>query len=974
MSKFVQLHNHSYYSLLDGLSSIKGMVSCAYDMGYKSLALTDHGTCAGLLNFQKVCKEKGIKPILGMEAYICPDINVQDRNSIYHLVLLAKNEIGYKNLIYLSSHASLHGMYYKPRIDFNVLANHKEGLIVSSACSGGEIPRLIWDGKKDEADMVANRYKEVFGDDFYLEIMMHTYFGDSEQEKKERKLANTICNMGKRLDIKVIATQDSHYTRKEDWEAHDVLLSIQTIQMVKNPNRLSFQSNDFYLKPYEQMYDLFGKVPSVLSNTLEIAEKIENGDLITESKDLLPIFKFPEGFNSDEDYFSALVKRGMEEKGLINKKEYTERIKMEMDVIIRCKYTRYFLILWDIVNYARSNKIATGCGRGSAVSSLCLYVLDITKIDPLKYDLIFERFLNPERISPPDVDMDFDYYRRDELYTYIIQKYGSDYCCKIGTFNRFKARAVIRSSAKALDIGNDWELYQAAKQRNEEDVKITKKSLFMADEISKKIPFKPNMTIELALKTSDEFREAMGKYPRLLDSARRIEGTISSAGVHPAGILLCKVPVIEKVPLRRTKDGTISSQFDGPEVEKIGLLKYDLLALKTITVIDRTVRLIKETYPDKIPRDFDIDKIEPNDVNVFNMLNGLDKQKGTLGIFQFESYGISKLLADIRVTDFNDMIVANALYRPGPLGAGMHDMYCNYKHGRVKVEYLHPKMGEVLKDTYGIMVFQENVMKISRALAGFTGGQSDSLRKAVGKKDKVLLEQMKGLFIAGCVKNNIDQKIANEIFSKIEHFGDYGFNKSHSAAYAFMAYQCGWLKVHYPLEFMCNLLSSEIHNNDQNEKLDMYIAEAQKMKIGCSTPDINHSGLEFKIATIITRSNREELGLVKPLTFLKGVGEKAVESIVKGQPYKNLEDFVGRTDARIVNTRVFQTLVDSGCMDHAWKIPRNELVSKYAIIKEKLDKEKKAKKRMEEKLEKNKEETGGRTIFDEFQDSSTIDL
>jgi DNA polymerase-3 subunit alpha len=957
------------------MSSIKGMVSCAYDMGYKSLALTDHGTCAGLLQFQKACKEKGIKPILGNEAYICPDIKVQDRNSIYHLVLLAKNEIGYKNLIYLSSYASLHGTYYKPRIDFETLAAHKEGLIVSSACSGGEISRLIWDDKKDEAEKVANKYKEVFGDDFYLEIMMHSYFGDKEQENKERKLANIICNMGKRLDIKVIATQDSHYTRKEDWEAHDVLLSIQTIQMVKNPNRLSFHSNDFYLKPYEQMYDLFGKVPSVLSNTLEINEKIENKDLITESKDLLPVFKLPEGVNSEEDYLKSLVKRGMEEKGLLKNQEYRDRIKMEMEVITRCKYTRYFLILWDIVNFARSSNIATGCGRGSAVGSLCLYVLDVTKIDPIKYELIFERFLNPERISPPDVDMDFDYYRRNEIYDYIIRKYGADYCCQIGTYNKFKARAVIRASAKALDIGNDWELYQSNKTKSpNENIKITKKSLFMADEISKKIPFKPNMTIELALKTSDEFREAMGKYPKLLDSARRIEGTISSAGVHPAGILLCKDPVIEKIPLRRTKDGSISSQFDGGEVEKVGLLKFDLLALKTLTVIDRTVKLIKERHPDNIPKSFDIDKLDPYDVQVFKMLNGQDPQKGTLGVFQFESPGISKLLADIKVTDFNDMIVANALYRPGPLGAGMHDMYCNYKHGRKPVEYIHPKMGEVLKDTFGIMIFQENIMKISRAFAGFTGGQSDSLRKAVGKKDKVLLQQMKELFIEGCTKNNIDKKIAQDIFSNIEYFGDYGFNKSHSAAYAFMAYQCAWLKVYYPLEFMCNLLSSEIHNNDQNEKLNMYINEAQKMKIGCSMPDINHSGLEFKIATIITRSGREELGLVKPLTFLKGVGEKAVESIVKGQPYKNLEDFISRTDARIVNTRVFQTLVDSGCMDHSWKIPRNELVAQYSIIKDKIDKEKKAKKRIEDKLDKNKEETGGRTIFDEFQDFSIINL
>lgn len=967
---FSHLHVHSNFSLLDGMSSVKGLVSCAADMGYKSLALTDHGTCAGLYQFQKACKEKSIKPILGMEGYICNDHTFKEKGAVtYHILLLAKNTAGYKNLIYLSSFGSIHGFYYRPRIDLKILEEHKEGLIVSTACSSGEIPRLILSGNETQAEQLANQYKEIFKDDFYLEIMLHSYFQDKEQEEREKKIANILYKMGKKIGVKVIATQDSHYTRKEDWESHDVLLSIQTLSNIKDPSRLSFGSDDFYLKPFEQMRELFGKAPDVLSNTIEIVEKVED-NLIVPSQDLLPAFKLPDGFSSDEDYLKALVTNGMKSKGFVHKKEYRERIRMEMEVIIKCKYTKYFLILWDIVNFARRQEIRCGVGRGSCVSSLCLYVLDVTRIDPLKYDLIFERFLNPERISPPDVDMDFDYDRRDEIYNYIIQKYGSEYCCQIGTYNKFKARAVIRSAAKALDIGKDWELYIERKKKNpDEKVEMTKNSLDLADMISKQIPFKANMTIELALKKNEEFRESMHKYPKLLECARRIEGTLSSAGVHPAGILVCKDPVINHIPLRNAK-GVICSQYDGPEVEKLGLLKFDLLALKTLTVIDKTIKMIKERQPNKLPDGFDIDRIEPNDTKVFNMLNGLDATKNTLGVFQFESYGISKLLSDIHVDRFEDMIVANALYRPGPLQAGMHDMYCSYKHGRKKVTCLHPKMLEILKDTYSIMIFQEDIMKVSRILASFTGGQSDSLRKSIGKKDLELLKKQGQLFIDGCVKNGISEEIAKKIFEQINFFGGYGFNRSHAAGYSFIAFQTAWLKMYFPLEFMCNLLTSEINNNDKNEKLNMYIAAAEKMKIGCSDPHINQSGLEFKIGTIQKKDHTQELGLIKPLTFMKGVGDKAVQNIVQNQPYKDLEDFINRTDARIVNSRVFATLINAGCMDHAWKVSRSTLLSEYPEIKKKHDKEKKDK----QKQEKEKDKLGGKTLFDEFQSSSQINV
>ena len=956
---FCHLHNHSYYSLLDGLSSIKDLVQTASDLNYKSLALTDHGSCAGLYQFQKVCKKFSIKPILGMEGYICPDLTIKEKDKTHfnHIVLLAKNKIGYKNLIYLSSYAYSHGFYYRPRIDFDLLSKHHEGLIVSSACVSGEIPWMLWNDNEAGAIELAGKYKELLGDDFYIEIMSHEYDKGNPQQEKEKKLAGMLYKLAKKMDIKAICTQDTHYARREDWEAHDVLLSIQTLNHIKNPNRLTMSSKDFYLKPYEQMKDLYKKAPELLLNTVEIAEKIES-NLISTSEDLLPEFKLPVGFETGEDYLKELVRNGMVEKGLIDKKVYKDRIKYEMSVIIKCKYTKYFLILWDIINFARVNSIRVGVGRGSAVSSLCLYVLGVTKLDPLKYDLIFERFLNPDRISPPDVDVDFDYFRREEVCNYIVQKYGADYCSQIATYNAFKARGAIRSTAKALDIGNDWETYLEKKKKNPDaKIEMTKKTLDLADRIAKQIPFKPVKTIEETLRTSSDFRDSMHKYPNLLRCALQIEGTLSSAGVHPAGIIVCKNPIVEHVPQRSSK-GVICSQYTGTEDEELGLLKFDLLALKTLTVIDRSLKMIKENYPDKLPKDFDIDKLEPNDPNVFGLFNGTDSTRTTAGIFQFESDGITELLHAIRVDRFEDLIVANALYRPGPLGADVDDMYCDYKHGKKKIEYLHPKMGDVLNDTYGIMIFQENIMKVAQVIAGFTGGQADTLRKAVGKKDADLLKQQKDLFIRGCIKNGVQDDIAEKIFAQIDFFAGYGFNKSHSAAYAYLAYQTAWLKYYYPLEFMCNLLTSEIGNED---KLNMYLGQAVRMKIGCAKEDINRSGLAFKISKIETASKKVVMGLIKPLTGLKGVGAKAVQNIVENQPYKNIEEFLRKIDSRVVNVRVFKTLVEAGCMD-SWNTSGADLLIQHENAKKKLDKERKEKRKQDKKMA----EIGGGTLFDDF--------
>jgi len=778
MSDFTHLHVHSHYSLLDGLSSPKDLVECAVDLGFKSLALTDHGTCAGLYRFQKACIEKDIKPILGMEAYFTQDHQIKDieANPTYHLIILAKNKIGYKNLIYLSSFGYLQGFYYKPRLDFEILEKHSEGLIISTACPQGQIPVCLWNNNKDAAVKIAGKFKEVFKDDFYIELMVHNYIDDPEQYAKERKLAFYLYSLAKEMGIKTICTTDTHYARANEWKMHDILLALQTRTHIKNPKRLTFRSDDFYLKPYEEMAKLFSKTPESLLHTVEITEKVETG-LIEPGKDLLPNFDLPEGYKTEADFLKALVKTGMQEKGLINKSVYRERIRYEMDVILKCKYEKYFLIIWDVVNFAKRQQIRLGIGRGSAVSSLCLYVLGITKLDPLKYDLIFERFLNLDRISPPDVDLDFDYYKRDQIYEYLAQKYGTDHCAKIGTYNSYKARAAIRFTAKALDIANDWEFYQEQKKKHPNaKIEMTKRSLDLADEISKKIPLKAK-TIEEALKEVSELRGYQQKYPLLFQSAFYIEGVLASAGVHPAGIMACKDAVIDHVPLR-ISHGVVSSQYDMAEVEELGLLKFDILALKTLTVIDKTVKMIKERYPDSPEaQKLDVDSLEPNDKKVFAVLNNENPHIDTRGVFQLEGYGMSQLLKNIHVDSFEDIVVANALFRPGPLLGNVHNMYCDYKHGRKKIEYLHPKMGKALKNTYGMMIYQENIMKVAVEVAGFTNGESDVLRYAVGKKKEHLMKTQKELFIKGCVKNGVDTETAEKIFKQIDYFSGYGFNR-----------------------------------------------------------------------------------------------------------------------------------------------------------------------------------------------------
>ncbi len=1096
---FVHLHTHSHYSILDGLSSPKDLVARAKELKFKALALTDHGSCAGLYNFQKACIKEGIKPILGNEMYITSDRLLKSTESkTYHLVLLAKNAVGVSNLMYLNYIAEKEGKYRKPRIDMDILKNHHAGLIALSACPVGEIPVLLWDGNTKMAYDLADQYRDLFGEDFYIEIMFHKYFNNKDQQNKERDTVKNLLELSKKMNIKAVATNDIHYALKEDYEIHDVMLSMQTHNHIKNPKRFTFDSDEFYMKSYEEMLSIFPSYEYLLSNTNEIAEKISADAIFSDKEDLLPTFVIPPEFTSENEYLKVLVKAGMIEKGFLKKQEYRDRIKFEMDTIIRCNYTKYFLILWDIVNYAKRNNLRVGIGRGSAVGSLTLYCLGITNLDPIEHDLLFERFLNPERISPPDVDMDFDYDRRDEIFKYVIDKYGDDHCAKIGTYMTLKARAVIRYVAKALDIGNDWERYQNAKQQHpDSSIEMTKQSLNMADIIAKSIPNGPNVTVESALKDSPEFASYMKKYPLLLKCAKKLEGKVSSAGVHAAGIVVCKNLIHNHVPIRESK-GQICSQFDGPEVEELGLLKFDFLGLTTLTIIDKAQKMYEQRHDKKL----NLDNLTPNDKDVFALLNGKKKNMDTRGIFQFEGDGISGLLNLIRVDTFDDMVVANALYRPGPLGGGVHKLYADYKHGRQPIKPLHPKMGELLKKTYSIMCYQEDLMKVSQELAGFTKGESDTLRKAIGKKKLDLLASMREKFVDGCSKNGINTSLSKQIFDQIEFFGGYGFNKclsgdtcvknkidgkilkleemadgawsfenspvildsyvdgkmvedevvevfstgeqevfevemdngiiikctlehkficsdgnkhemweivddcldivcfnniqsetcrikyvdfvgviptfnvtmkgeqhnysifdpvteqciislnSHSAAYSFISYQTAYLKVHCSIEFMCSLLSAEVNNQDKDVKLNSYIREATRMGIVIKGPDINKSDKEFLIEQGKNRNGEDYEFLRSPLTMVKGVGEKAVLAIVKHKPFKNMQDFFDKIDGNSVTKRVFEALVEHGCMDESWRMNRNELLAGYDNIRQEVSTIRKNKKEQKEEAEK----------------------
>ncbi len=873
---FIHLHNHSDYSILDGGITVDRLIAGAVEMGMPAIALTDHGNMFGAVDFYEKAVKAGIKPIIGEEFYVAPgsrfkkeSVKNNNEENAYHLILLAKNEKGYKNLLKLSSIAYTEGFYYKPRIDMELVEKYSEGLICSSACIAGQIPVHILKGENEKAREIAGRLNEIYGrGNFFLELQYH---GIEEQVKVNKEL----IRLSAQLDIPLIATNDAHYVNRDDAFSHEVLLCIQTGKNIDDENRMRFSSDQFYLKTEDEMKKLFSKYPHALTNTYKIFEMI---DLELElGQTVLPKFDVPEGYDLDT-YLRHLVYKGAEKKyGENFGSAVKERIEYELSVITKMNFSGYFLIVWDFIKEARKMNIPVGPGRGSAAGSIVSYCLDITALDPLKYDLLFERFLNPDRNEMPDMDLDFCADRREEIIDYVKGKYGEDHVSQIITFNKMTSKAVVKDVARVLNI-----------------------PYARANEISKLIE---QDKLDESIRSSEELKklhrdEEFGK--QLLDISLKLEGLIRSAGKHAAGVVISKGPLTDYVPLyREPKEGSISSQYDKVTLEKAGLVKMDFLGLRNLTIIDRCLRLIKETTGEVV----NINNIPLDDERTYKLLQRGD----TRGIFQLEKQGMQSLLKRISPATFEDIIAIVALYRPGPLKSGMTEDFVRRKRNPSLIKYPHPSLEPILKDTLGVVIYQEQVMLISQVMGGFSLPEADKLRKAMGKKIKEIVNDLESKFLGGAQRNNIDRKVAKEVYRMIEKFAEYGFNKSHSAAYALVSYQTAYLKACYPLQYMTALLSAQ---PDKTEDIKQYITDCKENGIDILPPSINESGFDF---TIEGRSIRFGLGAIK------GLGERAIEDIIsvreKTGGFKTLKDFLENVGAISLNRGVLESLIKSGAFD-----------------------------------------------------------
>lgn len=885
--KFIHLHLHTQYSLLDGAIRINDLMKYVLNKNMHAVAMTDHGAMFGTIPFYQTALSAGVKPIIGVECYVASGSRLQknegnQREERYHLVLLAENSTGYKNLLKLVSKSYTEGFYYKPRIDKEILAEHSKGLIAMSSCLHGELNMHLTRGDYGAADKAAAEYKDIMGsENFFVELQDHGIEQEAQNNPK-------LVEIARRHNLQLVATNDCHYLERNDADAHDVLLCIQTGSLLTDEGRMRMDTREFYVKSPEEMLQLFSEVPDACKNTVHIAERC-NVALET-GKIMFPQYQVPEGYDLDS-YLKKVASDGLEERMPIIKlnnpelsetdirKAYNERLIEEIAMIRKTGFSGYFLIVWDFISYARTNKIPVGPGRGSGAGSLVAYSMRITDIDPIKYGLLFQRFLNPERVTPPDFDIDFCWRERPRVIEYVRNKYGADSVAQIITFGTLGAKAALKDVARVMSIPFD------------ESNKITK---MVPDEI--------NITIEDALAKSPELSslyKSDSRIKKVVDIAKKLEGLIRHASIHAAGVVISPGPIWDHIPLYRGTGDEITTQYAMNDIETIGLLKMDFLGLRTLTVINDALELIRNDGGEPP----DLDRLPLDDEEVYKLFQNGD----TSGIFQFESAGMRDILKKVKPTKFTDLIALNALYRPGPLGSGMIDDYINRKQGKVPISYLHPSLEQYLNETYGVIVYQEQVMQISSELAGFSLGEADLLRRAMGKKKHDVMDAQEKAFVEGAKKREIKPELSKKIFELMSYFAGYGFNKSHSTAYALLAYQTAYLKTHFPEYFMSALLTSEKENI---EKVAKYIKECKDLKLQIERPGINVSFSDF-----IVKNGKILFGL----SAIKNVGPKAVEDIVNkresGGPFKSIFDFCRRVNMRAVNKRVIEQLIASGAMD-----------------------------------------------------------
>lgn len=898
--KFVHLHNHSEYSLLDGMlriTEIDGKPSKFFERIVKengagsSIAITDHGNMYGAVAFYNSATKVGLKPIIGVELYIAEkdrkDKNKDSTQKIGHLTALVSSEEGYFNLIEMLSIAYLDGFYYHPRIDFELLEKYHRGIIFLSGCLHSLLSQYILENKIEKAYEIAAKFKEICGSqNFYIELMDHGL-------EEEKRVIPFLLEIARKLFLEVVATNDSHYEFKDDAFAHDVHICISTNSKIDDPNRLKMNTDQLYFKSADEMIKIFSEVPQAIKNTLEIASRCNFR--FEKGKIYLPDYTVPEEYikksNNDKSlaqflYLKDLCIKGLEKKLGTLTDEYKKRLDYELDTIKNMGFSSYFLIVMDFIHYAHRMNVPVGPGRGSGAGCLVSYALDITKIDPIKHNLLFERFLNPGRKSMPDLDIDFSDEGREIVIEYVRQKYGKENVADIITYGNIMAKTAIKDVGRVLG--------------------------FPASEMNKITKIIDTSTLEEAITNNQEIKKIYNsdkKYKQLFDIARKIEGLKRHTGLHAAGKVITEKPVYKYVPLAQ-REGVITTQYDGETLTELGLLKIDFLGLRTLTVIQKTIELIRKNKPD-----FDIDKIPLDDRKTFELLC----EGKTTGIFQLESDGMKKLVKNLKPNVFSDLSALVALYRPGPIEAGMIDSYVNRKHGHEKIIYDHPMLEDILKDTYGTMVYQEQIMEISKRMAGFTPSEADNLRKAMGKKIPEEMEKMKEKFIKGAQERGVNHKLASKIFDQMYKFAGYGFNKSHSVAYATISYQTAYLKANYPLEFMVSLLTSEIGHNsigsDQKEnKMITYIEEAKEMGYEILSPDVNHSFSEFTVEYINSKP-----AIRYALTAIKNIGEGVANDIVnereKNGPYRSLTDFITRNSSKQMNKRVLESLAKAGAFD-----------------------------------------------------------